>query len=228
MEIITRSDAVAAGLNKYFTGQHCKNGHVDFRYTKSGACQSCIAENNGRAPSTDVGLSDAAKALAEAQVAYRKERYAAIERSREAAKLQQAERLAAVRAERERKASELSAVDIEKAARKEAKALLVQVRLRCYEVDRDALAAAVWSFAVMRSPVITLGDVDPRLLPQDKTAGTGLYAFYCHSEDVPQVRQLADGMLRGHSINADAGRTKAIEAAQQYVDPDTTPPMSFK
>ena len=228
MEIITRSDAVAAGLNKYFTGQPCKNGHVDFRYTKSGACQSCIAENNGRAPSTDVGLSDAAKALAEAQVAYRKERYAAIERSREAVKLQQAERLAAVRAERERKASELSAVDIEKAARKEAKALLVQVRLRCYDVDRDALAAAVWSFAVMRNSVITLGDVDPRLLPQDKTAGTGLYAFYCHSEDVPQVRQLADGMLRGHSINADAGRSKAIEAAQQWADPDTTPPMSFK
>lgn len=112
--------------------------------------------------------------------------------------------------------------------RKEAKALLVQVRLRCYEVDRDALAAAVWSFAVMRNPVFTLGDVDPRLLPQDKTAGTGLYAFYCHSEDVPQVRQLADGMLKGHSIDANAGRAKAIAAAQQYVDPDTTPPMSFK
>lgn len=228
MEIITRSDAVAAGLNKYFTGQQCKNGHIDFRYTKSGACQSCIAENNGRAPASDISLSAAAKALEEAQIAYRKERYAAIERGRETAKKEAAERLAAVRAEREQRAAEVSQSNNEREQRKAAKALLVQVRLRCYEVDRDALASAVWSFAVMRSPVIMLGDVDPRLLPQDKTAGTGLYAFYCHSEDVPQVRKLADDMLKAHSIDANAGRAKAIAAAQQYVDPDTTPPMSFK
>lgn len=166
--IVNRADAKVRQLSQYFTGIPCKNGHLTYRYTSSGACSGCIRENNRP-------LSDQATT-----------------------------------------------------ARKEAKALLVQVRLRCYEVDRDALAAAVWSFAVMRNPVITLGDVDPRLLPQDKTAGTGLYAFYCHSEDVPQVRQLADGMLNGHSIDANAGRAKAIAAAQRYVEPDTTPPMSFK
>lgn len=225
MEIINRSEAMAAGFTKYFTGLECKNGHVDYRYTKSGACQSCIAESNGRAPAADVGLSEAAKALADAQIAYRKERYAAIERSRADADIERREKLAAIRAEAERRKP---VQDANAQARKEAKALLVQVRLRCYEVDRDALAAAVWSFAVMRNPIFTLGDVDPRLLPQDKTAGTGLYAFYCHSEDVPQVRQLADGMLNSHSIDANAGRAKAIATAQRYVEADTTPPMSFK
>ena len=166
--IVNRADAKVRQLSQYFTGIPCKNGHLTYRYTSSGACSGCIREHN-KPPS-----------------------------------------------------------DQTTRARREAKALLVQVRLRCYEVDRDALAAAVWSFAMMRNPVVTLGDVDPRLLPQDKTAGTGLYAFYCHSEDVPQVRQLADGMLKGHSIDANAGRAKAIEAAQRYVDPDTTPPMSFK
>lgn len=166
--IVNRADAKVRQLSQYFTGIPCKNGHLTYRYTSSGACSGCIRENNRP-------LSDQATT-----------------------------------------------------ARKEAKALLVQVRLRCYEVDRDALSAAVWSFAVMRNPVFTLGDVDPRLLPQDKTAGTGLYAFYCHSEDVPQVRQLADGMLNGHSIDANAGRAKAIAAAQRYVEADTTPPMSFK
>ena len=228
MEIVTRSEALAANLNKYFTGSPCKNGHIDLRYTKSGACQSCIAENNGRVISSDEPLSDAAKVLRDAQIAYRKEKQDAIERSREAAKREQSERLAAIRLQAVQRKIEMSADEIEKAQRKEAKALLVQVRLRCYEVDRDALAAAVWSFAIMRSPLITLGDVDPRLLPQDKTAGTGLYAFYCHSEDVPQVRQLADGMLKGHSIDANAGRARAIEAAQGFIEPDTTPPMSFK
>lgn len=164
----SRADAKVRGQTQYFTGIPCKNGHLTYRYTSSGACSGCIREHN-KPPSDQTTM-----------------------------------------------------------ARREAKALLVQVRLRCYEVDRDALAAAVWSFAMMRNPVVTLGDVDPRLLPQDKTAGTGLYAFYCHSEDVPQVRQLADGMLKGHSIDANAGRAKAIDAAQRYVEPDTTPPMSFK
>ena len=165
---ISRGEAKLRQLTQYFTGIPCKNGHLTYRYTSSGACSGCIRAHNQ--PSNDQATLE----------------------------------------------------------RKEAKALLVQVRLRCYEVDRDALAAAVWSFAIMRSPLITLGDVDPRLLPLDKTAGTGLYAFYCHSEDVPQVRQLADGMLKGHSIDANAGRARAIEAAQGFIEPDTTPPMSFK
>lgn len=165
---ISRGEAKLRQLPQYFTGIPCKNGHLTYRYTSSGACSGCIRAHNQ--PINDK-------------------------------------------------------LTIE---RKAAKAQMVQVRLRCYEVDREALAAAVWSFALMRFPNITLGDVDPRLLPQDKTAGTGLYAFYCHSEDLAQVRQLADAMQKGHTVDVVAGRAKAIAAAQGFMEPDTTPPMSFK
>lgn len=42
MEIKTRKQAVCDGDNKYFTGKPCKNGHLTFRYTQSGACYDCI------------------------------------------------------------------------------------------------------------------------------------------------------------------------------------------
>lgn len=47
MELITRRDAITAGLNKYFTGIPCKNQHLTFRYTTSGACSGCIRSYSG-------------------------------------------------------------------------------------------------------------------------------------------------------------------------------------
>lgn len=32
----------------YFTGKHCKNGHISQRYTKNGACKICSDEHNQR------------------------------------------------------------------------------------------------------------------------------------------------------------------------------------
>ena len=40
--IVSRKVAAAAGLNKYFTGKECKNGHLAERYTASGSCSQCI------------------------------------------------------------------------------------------------------------------------------------------------------------------------------------------
>lgn len=34
-------DAKAAGVNKYFTGVACKNGHVDFRLVSNRTCIAC-------------------------------------------------------------------------------------------------------------------------------------------------------------------------------------------
>jgi hypothetical protein len=42
MEIITRQQALTLGLNKYFTGKPCKNGHVAERYIQSSTCELCI------------------------------------------------------------------------------------------------------------------------------------------------------------------------------------------
>lgn len=49
MEIITRSDAMARGLNKYFTGKPCPKGHVAQRYVQSSACQACVSHNAAQA-----------------------------------------------------------------------------------------------------------------------------------------------------------------------------------
>lgn len=41
MKIITRAEAKAAGLKRYFTGGPCKNGHISERTTTDGQCAVC-------------------------------------------------------------------------------------------------------------------------------------------------------------------------------------------
>ena len=42
-QIHTRTQAAELGLAKYWTGKACRRGHLDFRYTGTGACTSCVA-----------------------------------------------------------------------------------------------------------------------------------------------------------------------------------------
>ena len=48
MNIITRSEAKAAGLKHYFTGKPCKHGHIHKRMTSSGNCMECDRTNETR------------------------------------------------------------------------------------------------------------------------------------------------------------------------------------
>src|SRR5882762_7363285 len=41
LPIITRSEAKASGLLRYFTGKPCKHGHVEERLVSNGACLQC-------------------------------------------------------------------------------------------------------------------------------------------------------------------------------------------
>lgn len=41
--LITKRESVTRGLNFYYTGQPCKNGHVAPRYVKGGSCAVCRA-----------------------------------------------------------------------------------------------------------------------------------------------------------------------------------------
>lgn len=41
MQVISRSEAKAAGLKRYFTGKACKHGHVSERDALKGACLQC-------------------------------------------------------------------------------------------------------------------------------------------------------------------------------------------
>lgn len=55
--VISRSEAKAQGLNRYFTGVPCNRGHVSARYTGSCMCVACSGENNlsqkGQRPKTE-------------------------------------------------------------------------------------------------------------------------------------------------------------------------------
>lgn len=46
MRIISRRDALAAGLKRYFTGKPCKNGHVAERHVSGGGCVVCAVERS--------------------------------------------------------------------------------------------------------------------------------------------------------------------------------------
>lgn len=44
MNIISRPDAVAQGLKRYFTGDPCRHGHVSSRYVNGRNCTACQQE----------------------------------------------------------------------------------------------------------------------------------------------------------------------------------------
>jgi hypothetical protein len=48
LAIITRKEARARGLSRYFTGEACKNGHVCERQTKGCFCLKCHASPHKR------------------------------------------------------------------------------------------------------------------------------------------------------------------------------------
>jgi hypothetical protein len=41
MKIVTRAEAKAQGLKRYFTGKPCVHGHIEQRHTKGGGCMGC-------------------------------------------------------------------------------------------------------------------------------------------------------------------------------------------
>lgn len=41
LSIISRTDAEAAGLVRFYTGKACRHGHTVERYVKSGLCVEC-------------------------------------------------------------------------------------------------------------------------------------------------------------------------------------------
>jgi hypothetical protein len=69
--IITKSDAISAGLSHYFTGKPCTNGHVAARYTKKSTCVECA---KGRAKAQRLTQPN----HAEVQKSYRTKNAAAI------------------------------------------------------------------------------------------------------------------------------------------------------
>src|SRR5579859_512216 len=42
LEVISRKDAHARGLKRFYTGKPCKGGHLSERYVVNGGCIACI------------------------------------------------------------------------------------------------------------------------------------------------------------------------------------------
>lgn len=211
MDIVTRAEAKVGGLNRYFTGVPCKNGHVDFRYTASGACKSCLAANNGRPAAfkltDDPEVLAAKAALDVATAAYSAALRAAESRRQAQEQTDRAMRLQAIQSHREEMGT--AAADVK--ARQEAKAQLVQAKFRMLVAERDTFATSVWASAVMRYPVLTLGDVDPHLVPQGKEpSGTAMFSFWCHPDDVEALRLVAYRLIQSRPVNVAAARQAAF------------------
>lgn len=120
-------------------------------------------------------------------------------------------------------------VDPSLPARREARAALAQVKIRAFSSDRETISTAAWALASMRYPILTQGDVDPRLLPMNREpAGTALYSFYCHEDDIATLRGIANEALKAHKLDIDEARSRLIQAAAGYLPEDSTPPISFK
>lgn len=48
MKIITRMEAAQLGLNRFYTGKKCRNGHLSERYVLNGTCVECAIKSAGR------------------------------------------------------------------------------------------------------------------------------------------------------------------------------------
>lgn len=112
--------------------------------------------------------------------------------------------------------------------RRAAKLSMVRVNLRAYVEDRAMLSAAVYATALMRWPFLHESDVDPKLLPADRSGGTGLYAFLCHEEDIGTIREIALGLMRGHGCDVVTRRAQLLGQMLQEANVDTAPPLTFK
>jgi hypothetical protein len=91
--MISRQEAKAQGLKRYFTGLACKHGHVGERLVSNGACLVCVSEKENRPYYKARKAANARKpARKEQQIAYRQTQAA---REKQAMYRQTSERRAA-------------------------------------------------------------------------------------------------------------------------------------
>lgn len=75
----------------------------------------------------------------------------------------------------------------------------VQKRFRLYETDHSLFLASVWAKGLEIVPALTIADVDTKLQPSDRSAGTGMFAFLCHPSHIEELHSIAAGLMRAHS-----------------------------
>ena len=112
MNIIERKFAAAANLKTYFTGKACRNGHVAYRYTQSGACSECVMGVR----TVDLRKSN----VTEQEIAARSDA--------KQAQINAAQTMAAQEADRRRMAQEAATAEQDRQARRKAGLFLLSAR----------------------------------------------------------------------------------------------------
>jgi hypothetical protein len=230
MTLITRADAKKAFEKTYFTGVACKNGHIAKRYTSSGTCAGCIRANN--APILDptkkvepVILGDGSGQLAsrsDAQRVGENTYFTGVAcKNGHISKRYTKSGTCAGCINGYATPEEVAA----KEARKDAVANLVQVKIRCFDVDLEFIKAAAWAFGITRYPVLMMGDVYPGLLPTgDRGGAQGLYKFNVHVDDVEALRKIAQDSMAARSNGAGEAARAAVLAKLAALPIEKAPP----
>jgi len=79
MQIITRQEAKAMGLKRFYTGTPCAHGHLSERYVSSNGCAQCLLEREKRLCAQDPEYAKRRQAARTARQAARMKRYKADE-----------------------------------------------------------------------------------------------------------------------------------------------------
>jgi hypothetical protein len=197
MEIVTRKDAVSKGLSKYFTGVACRNGHVAPRYTQSATCEECIRESKAltviSTPGQILAPERAEIVKSKINIEQQKITLRAQRLSIEQQRLQlQLDR----RAER----------TITNQRKSIAKTQLVDVTVLIDPLDFEMVARLVWSFAVLRSPL---------LRRDETTTGRELsdsrHVMRCFPEDKAEILRLTSEMFYSRRPGSQIDEQKLLE-----------------
>lgn len=86
---------------------------------------------------------------------------------------------------------------------REAKSNFIKHYFRIYACDFDTFKMAVWGCAAMRYPFLVPADVMCNLAPKNQAAGTGMYAFLCHPDDVTTLQGVVASLLAARPAHID-------------------------
>jgi len=121
--------------------------------------------------------------------------------------------------DREARLAAYAAEESAKAARREARAQLLQVKLMVHAGDLEVIKAAALAFGMMRFPVLLAGDVFPGLLPEGP-----LHKFNCHIDDVGPLRALSLVLHNARGAQALAhAKDKAFLESYRHVRVEPVP-----
>lgn len=233
MKIISRSDAKLLGLNKFFTGLPCKNGHMSERYVQSGSCQQCInGERNVtqsynltsrsetlRNKSSELSIlavKNYSNAIAEAERIYK------LTTDNAASLLKQAEEIETKISELENflTSAENSKLETQienqklleqKQELRTVKSSLMTQRVLIRPEDKTHVESTLLALLQRHSPLLTLEDMRYR----NKCEGGVMWTIKCHPDDVHEVLRITNEVYNRKVPNI-------VPPVIPYVSEDTT------